>query len=118
VPACYLAGVAIAALSAAGIAVRLLHGGDTAGLLGFLAGVFFLPSLALALGTVSGTGKAFEAILTAWWYIGPINHTRGFDFTGAANGARTLHYAGMYVALTVALLAVAFVARARQLRNN
>jgi hypothetical protein len=118
VPACYLAGVAIAALSAAGIAVRLLHGGDTAGLLGFLAGVFFLPSLALALGTVSGTGKAFEAILTAWWYIGPINHTRGFDFTGAASGARTLHYAGMYVALTVALLAVAFVARARQLRNN
>lgn len=118
VPACYLAGVAIAALSGAGIAVRLLHGGDTAGLLGFLAGVFFLPSLALALGAVSGTGKAFEAILTAWWYIGPINHTRGFDFTGAANGARTLRYAGMYVALTVALLAVAFVARSRQLRNN
>ena len=118
VPACYLAGVAIAVLSGAGIAVRLLHGGDTAGLLGFLAGVFFLPALALALGTVSGTGKAFEAILTALWYIGPINHARGFDFTGAANGAATLRYAGVYVALTAALLTAAFVARSRQLRNN
>jgi hypothetical protein len=118
VPACYLAGVAIAVLSGAGVAVRLWHGGDTAGLLGFLAGVFFLPSLALALGTVSGTGKAFEAILTAWWYIGPMNHTQGFDFTGAANGAATLRYAGMYAALTAALLATAFLARWRQLRNN
>jgi hypothetical protein len=118
VPACYLAGVAIAVLSGAGVAARLWHGGDTAGLLGFLAGVFFLPSLALALGAVSGTGKAFEAILTAWWYIGPMNHTPGFDFMGAANGAATLRYVGMYAALTAALLATAFLARWRQLRNN
>jgi hypothetical protein len=117
-PACYLAGVAIAVLSGAGIAVRLSDGGDTAGLFGFLAGAFFLPSLALALGAVSGTGKAFEAILTALWYIGPINHTQGFDFTGAASGAATLRYAGMYAALTAALLAMAFIARLRQLRNN
>lgn len=117
-PACFLAGVAIAVLSGAGIALRLLYTGETAGLLGLLAGAFFLPSLALALGVVSGTGKAFEAILTALWYIGPMNHMPGVDFTGAANGAATLRYAAIYAVLSAAFLAVAFVTRSRQLRNN
>jgi hypothetical protein len=117
-PACFLAGAAIALASGAGVALRLLHGGETARFLAFLAGVFFLPSLALVLGVVSGAGKAFEAVLTALWYIGPMNHTRGFDFTGAANGAATLRYASIYVALTAAFLAVAYVARSRELRHN
>jgi hypothetical protein len=91
---------------------------DTSGLLAWFAGAIFLPALALALGVVSGSGKAFEAILTALWYIGPMNHTPGADFTGAASGTATLRYAIVYLAISAALLAVAFVFRARQLRNN
>jgi hypothetical protein len=117
-PACFLAGVAVALLSGAGVALRMSYGGRMDGFPAFLAGVIFLPSLALALGVVSGSGKAFEALLAALWYIGPMNHTRGFDFTGAANGAATLRYSGIYLALTAAFLAVAFLARSRQLRHN
>jgi hypothetical protein len=117
-PACFFAGVAVAFLAGAGVAVRLLLAGQTLGLGAWLAGAFFLPALALALGVVSGTGKAFEALLTVLWYIGPMNHTPGIDFTGSASGPATLRYAVVYVALSAALLAMAFLYRGRQLRTN
>jgi hypothetical protein len=117
-PACYMAGFAVAALTGSVVAVRLLITGQRIGLIAWLAGAFFLPSLALASGIVSGTGKIFEALLTVLWYIGPMNHTPGLDFTGAANGALTPHYALIYFAMGAALLALALLTRSRQLRSN
>jgi hypothetical protein len=117
-PACYLAGVAVAMLTGAGAGVRLAFAHDGAGVVAWCAGALFLPALARALGTLSGQGKPFEAMLTAFWYIGPLNRTVGADFTGAANGAATLRYALAYLVAVAGLLAVAFTARARQLRNN
>jgi len=117
-PACFLAGVAMAAITGAGVGVRLLvagHGGDFAG---WAAGALFLPALAMSLGVISGSGKAFEALLTAMCYVGPLNHTQGIDYTGAANGAATLRYAAIYLAMSAGLLVMAFLARARQLRNS
>ena len=117
-PACYMAGFAVAALTGSVVAVRLLITGQRIGLIAWLAGAFFLPSLALASGIVSGTGKIFEALLTVLWYVGPMNHTPGLDFTGAANGALTPHYALIYFAMGAALLAIALLTRSRQLRSN
>lgn len=117
-PACFLAGFAVAALAGSVVAVRLLLVGQPAGLLAWLAGALFLPALALASGIVSGTGKVFEALLTVLCYLGPMNHTRGLDFTGAASGPLETHYAFVYTALTAALLVLAFSTRARQLRSN
>jgi hypothetical protein len=117
-PACFLAGFAVAALTGAGAVFRLLLAGQYAGFLAWFAGALFLPSLALASGIVSGTGKAFEALLTVLWYIGPMNHTPGFDFTGAANGSFTARYAFVYLMMSAALLVAAFFARSRQLRSN
>ena len=117
-PACFLAGFVVAMLTGAGVAIRLALTGDAAGLTACFAGALFLPALALTLGVVSGSGKAFEAILTALWYVGPMNHTPGADFTGAASGAATLRYAVFYLVTSVVLLAVAFIFRSRQIRNN
>lgn len=117
-PACFLAGFAIAAVAGSPVAVRLVIAGQTGSLIAWLTGALFLPSLALAAGTVSGTGKLFEALLTLLWYVGPMNHTRGLDFTGTANGASTAHYALVYSAMSVALLVFAFFTRSRQLRSN
>ena len=117
-PACFLAGVAIAFLTGTGAAVRLLLASQFSGLLAWLAAGVFLPSLALALGIVSGASKAFEALLTVLWYIGPMNHTPGLDFTGAANGSLTMRYAVIYLVISAALLAFAFLTRARQLRSS
>ncbi len=117
-PACYLAGFAVAVLTGSVVAVRLLIAGQQVGLIAWLAGALFLPSLALASGIVSGTGKVFEALLTVLWYIGPMNRTPGFDFTGAANGPLMTHYAFVYTAMSAALLFFALFTRARQLRSN
>jgi len=116
--ACFLAGVAVAVLIGAGAGFRLFLAGNSSGLLAWFAGALFLPSLALALGVWSGTGKPFEGLLTAIWYVGPMNHTPGLDFTGTANGPRIIHYAFVYVAISAALLAFAIFMRSRQLRSN
>jgi hypothetical protein len=115
--ACYLAGFTVAALTGAGAGVRLLLARNFLGLFAWLAGALFLPALALALGTLSGSGKPYEALLTAIWYVGPMNRTPGLDFTGTASGPRTIHYAVIYVALAIIFLISAYVTRARQLRS-
>ncbi len=115
--ACFLAGLFVAILTGAGAAVRLAMAADSSGLLAWLAGAFFLPSLALFLGIFSGTSKPFEGLLTAIWYVGPMNHTSGLDFTGAASGTHTISYALIYFALAAALLISAFAIRSRQLRS-
>jgi hypothetical protein len=117
-PACYLAGFTVAALTGSVVAVRLLIAGQPVGMIAWLAGALFLPSLALASGIVSGTGKVFEALLTVLWYIGPMNHTPGLDFTGAASGPLATHYSIIYAAISAALLGFAFFTRSRQLRSN
>ncbi|HXY25508.1 MAG TPA: hypothetical protein VEI73_12705 [Candidatus Acidoferrum sp.] len=116
--ACWLAGVTVALVTGSGAATRLLMARQFDGLLALVAGALFIPALALSLGVFSGSGKFFEALFTMLWYVGPMNKTPGLDFTGAANGPRTLHDAFVYAALGTALLAVAFVGRARQLRSN
>ncbi len=64
----------------------------------------------------SVTGKSYEGLLTAIWYPGPMNHTPCLDFTGAASGPHAISYALVYIALSTALLAAAFLIRSRQLR--
>lgn len=117
-PACFVAGFAIAAITGGGVAVRLLFAGQTGNFIGWLAGAIFLPAAALGLGVLSGSGKAFEAILTVLWYIGPMNHTPGMDFTGAGSGPLVVRYAVIYYALSAGFLAIAFLARAKQLRSS
>ncbi len=117
-PACWFAGVAVALLTGIGAAIRLFLAGQNASLMAWLAGALFLPSFALALGIWSGSSKPYEGLLTALWYIGPMNRTPGLDFTGAANGPITLRYSVIYLALSAALLTLAFFGRARQLRSD
>jgi hypothetical protein len=95
-------------LTGGGYALRLLAGGDWHGLLAWLAGALFIPSLALALGVWSGTSKPFEAIYTVWWYIGPLNHAPGFDFMGGRPGVSR---PGFYFVLTVVLVVAAYGGR-------
>ncbi|MGB2643108.1 MAG: hypothetical protein WBG02_17585 [Candidatus Acidiferrum sp.] len=115
--ACFLAGLTVATLTGAGAGVRLLLVRSFAGLFAWFAGAFFLSALALALGTLSGSSKPYEGLLTAIWYVGPMNHTPGLDFTGAASGSHTVSYALIYFALSAALLICSFLIRSRQLRS-
>ncbi len=118
IPAAWLAGVLIAVATGGGAAFRILLARDDPAFLGWFAGALFIPSLALALGVWSKSSRAFEGIFTALWYIGPLNHIRAFDFTGAANGPFTASYAFVYVLIAAALFAAALFGRARQLQTS
>jgi len=116
-PACFFAGFSVSVLTGAGAALRLAIAHNSYGLLAWLAGALLLPSLALFLGVASSTSKPFEALLTFIWYVGPMNHTRGLDFTGTADATHTVSYALLYLALAAPLLLFAFLLRSRQLRS-
>jgi ABC-2 family transporter protein len=116
-PASWLAGVFVAMLTGLGAAIRLAIAGEQAGVLAWFVAALFIPSLALALGTWSGGGKFFEALYVVLWYVGPMNHVPGLDYTGSASGPSALRYALVYIVLTAALLAAAFARRAHQLRG-
>ncbi len=116
--ACWLAGFALAALFGSVTGLRILATQGVPALLPWIGGAAFLPSLALALGVWSGTPKPFEGILTAMWYIGPMNRVSGIDYTGSSNGPETTHYAVMYLLSAAALLIAASALRYRQIRSN
>ena len=116
--ACWFSGVFIALLVGAGALSRLLFAHQASGVLAILSSVLFIPAVALGLGVMSGSGKFFEALFTLLWYVGPLNHTVGLDYTGAANGPRTVHYAIVYLVFAALFLFAACFARARQLCGN
>ena len=117
-PASWVSGILIALVCGAGAAVRLALSGDYAGGVAWLAGAIFVPTLALALGVWSGTSKSFEGFYTALWYVGPLNHSPGFDYTGAATGAHAIRNAALYFAIAGGLLIAAFARRRVQLRES
>lgn len=107
-PAVWIAGVVVAAATNGGLAIRLLLVGDRSGLVAWLACMFFVPSLALALGIWSGTSKVFEAGYTVWWYVGPGHHIPGLDFLGATPESARPY---LFLLLTTVLLVAAYLGR-------
>jgi hypothetical protein len=112
-PAQWLAGFIVILVMGSGAAVKFLVSGNLAGLLAFLSGALFIPSLALALGVWSGSSKPFEIVYVSLWYLGPLNKVPGLDFIGAQTDGRP----EFFIPLSLALIAFAFFGRTRQLRN-
>ncbi|MFB7477130.1 hypothetical protein [Kitasatospora sp. NPDC056184] len=100
------AGVLLTAAVGAGVLVRLAAAGDTAGVAAWSAGALFVPSLALALGTLSRTHRLFQALYLPLWYLA-VNQVAALDFMGTVR--RAGHPAGpspvLVTTLTLALLA-------------
>jgi hypothetical protein len=111
-PAVWIAGVVVAAVTNGGLAIRLLIAGDREGLLAWVACSLFVPSLALTLGIWSGTSKAFEAAYTVWWYVGPGHHVPGLDFLGASSESARPH---LFLFLAAALVVAAYLGRRAKL---
>ena len=106
--ATYAAGVLVAAITGGGLGIHLLVARDFAGLGAWAAGALFIPALALALGVTTGSRKFFEALYTAWWYVGPLHHTPQADFMGTTPMSST---PGPYLAAAAGLVVVAYVWR-------
>ena len=112
-PASWLAGFLVTALTGSGVAIKLLTVGDTVGLLAWLSGALLIPSLALAFGVWSNTSKVFEIVYLLLWYVGPLNNVPAVDYLGA-HGSGNLMF---FLPLSALLVIAAFVGRARQVRS-
>ncbi|MFY9709044.1 MAG: hypothetical protein WAK88_02630 [Candidatus Cybelea sp.] len=99
----WLAGVLLALTTAGGSLIHWAVAGNLVGVEGIVAGAFFVPTLALACGALSGTTRLYEIVYLMLWYVGPMNRTT-FDFTQGA-------HAPGYAIATFILFALAVAAR-------
>jgi hypothetical protein len=116
-PAVWLAGFVLAALTGSGFALRLLATGNIRGLLAWLIGALFIPTFALSLGVWSGSSKPFEILYTLLWYVGPMHAMPPLDFMGSAPATAASRYPLMYLIVTCALIVVSLAGRKRQLQT-
>jgi hypothetical protein len=109
-PAAWLSAFVVTAVLGAGALIKFILMGETISVLGWLTGAVFIPSLALFLGTLTGSGKAFEAIFVVWMYL--LTQKAAFlDFMGIIPNSAWYFYA----LLALILLALAALTRQRQL---
>ena len=117
-PATWLAGVLVTALTGSGVAANLLLAGEGMGLLAWGVAALFIPTLALALAVWSGGSKLFEVVYMVLWYAGPMNKILPqLDFMGASSKATAAGMPLVYLLATLALLGVAVVGRRRQVQG-
>jgi hypothetical protein len=116
-PACWLAGVIITVVIGGGTGARLLIAGDQLGLLAWMAGALFIPTMALALGVWSGSSKLFEVLYLFLWYLGPANHVGYIDFMGVTGPLLPPGTPLLFLSITAVLSVMAIAGRRRQLTN-
>jgi len=109
-PAAWLAAFVVTAVLGSGALLKFILAGEAVSTLGWLTGAAFIPSLALVLGILTGSGKTFEAVYVVWIYalsrkVSPL------DFAGLTTDS--LWY--IYAPLALVLLAIAALARQRQM---
>jgi hypothetical protein len=112
-PAQGLAGFIINALTGSGVAIMLLAAGDTTGMLAWLSGAIFTPAFALASGVWSSSHNLFEVLYMVLWYIGPLKKVPPLNFMGTAGDGNP----EFFIPFSIALMVLAFIGRARQLRS-
>jgi hypothetical protein len=118
-PAAWLSGFMLTVVVGSGVGLNLLHVGDWAALAAWVAGALFIPSLALALGVWSSTGRLFEVVYLLLWYMGPLHPTDlpYLDFMGASDVSVEAGVWKVFVLAGLLLVGGAAVGRWRQLRH-
>jgi len=111
-PATWLAGFLITVVTGSGAAIRFLIAGDVTSLLIWFSAALFIPTLALTLGIWSNSQKLFEVLHVSIWYLA-LNGIDTVDYFGANSNGNV----GIFIPLSLSLIVIAFIGRARQIRN-
>lgn len=82
----WVVGAAVLAVLVGSSVIVPILNGDMAALLGYVTTIVFVPSLALALGSFTGTERAFQGTYLLLWYIGPVNGAAVLDFAASSEG--------------------------------
>lgn len=109
-PAAWFSAFVVTALMGSGAFLKFALAGETLHLLGWLTGAIFIPSLALTCGVLTGSSKAFEVLYVLWMYL-ILQRVTPLDFAGLIPDSPWY----FYIPMALALLAVAALARQRQL---
>jgi hypothetical protein len=113
-PALWCAGMIVCLIAGSGWAVRSITAGLGSAFIAWCMGAAFIPSLALALGSWSGSSKLFEVVFIILWYVGPINRFTYLDFMGATDDSVAAGVPMICLAATAILLGLAIIGRHRQ----
>jgi hypothetical protein len=116
IPALWLAGVLFTLIMGSGALLRFALMGEFARLMAWCVGALFTPALALALGVLCGSARAFEVVYLLWWYIGLANRMPAFDYAGATAGCLARGTPAAYLGITVGLIVLALIGRRRQVK--
>ena len=77
----WLAGLVLTATTGLGPLLRIAITANGKGVAGWIGGALLIPSLALLLGTATGTHRAFQAMYVALWYAA-VNQLAAADYMG------------------------------------
>lgn len=114
-PAVWIAGLIVAVVTWSGIAFHNFVAKDWMGILAWVSGVLFIPSLSLALGIWFSSSKLFEVIYTFLWYAGPMNGMPALDFVGASGKTTSVVIPLVYLCCSAVLCGLAIFGRRRQI---
>ncbi len=112
-PAAWLAAFTLVVLTGSGALIKFLALGDAHSLVTWLAGAMFVPSLALAFGVLTGSGKTFEMVYVLWLYL-ILNKVTAIDFIGMTPNSPWL----LYLGLSLVLMIVSSLVRQIQLKTS
>ena len=113
--AAWFSAVVLGLIAIAGVSLRAISEGYTAHVPVYLVAVLFVPSLALALGTLSGTSRLFEVVYLMWWFMGA-NGPQVFDFMQAQREVPSAVQAVVYLGLAMMLFLFGFARRLKEMR--
>lgn len=112
-PAAWLGAFSVIALLGAGALVRFIFAGEWVSVAGWLTGALFIPSLALTMGVLTGSGKTFEIVYVLWMYL-ILQKVPALDFVGMT--PEWPWY--IYAPLALGLLALAAWGRRQHMRGK
>lgn len=117
--AVWVAGIVLTLVIDMGMLIRFVIEGDYQHLMLAVISAILVPSLALVLGVLTGTSRAFEVLYMIIWYLGPLNKTAGLNFLGSADvglnvGAMSL----VYILASAGFLVLAYAFRSKLLQHS
>lgn len=103
----YGVGVLITMAAGSGVLVRLLFELELLSLIGWLAGVIFIPALALCLGVFSRFNRLFEGLYLLIWYYGAFEGITFLDFMGVSSKAISQGVPYYYLLIAIIMIVIA-----------
>ena len=114
-PAVWMTGLLVALAAVGCMLFRAVAVGQWSYVGALVVAALFVPTVALTLGTLTGSRKLFEVLYLVVWYVGSIDHLSIVDLLGTTEEALTGGKLTVLIVLTVAGLATAFSVRRVQI---